>query len=165
MATHGRGLYIADISPLAEVNLETLGQRSYFFQPESKVRWIGADMMNTASDNFDGESEAAEIPFYYWLQSGAGAAVTFTVYQGKVAVATVEGPGRSGSPQGVLGHEQASGPERRQQAARPGAQGFRGGSRNPPAPIGEYTVVMSVDGREMTRKVSILKDEWWMNRR
>jgi len=34
-----------------------------------------------------------------------------------------------------------------------------------PAPIGEYTVVMSVNGVEMKRKASILKDEWWMERR
>ncbi|MCJ7627805.1 MAG: hypothetical protein MUO50_05385 [Longimicrobiales bacterium] len=164
VATHGRGLYIADISPLAEVNLETLGQRSYFFQPESKVRWIGADMMNTASDNFDGESEAAEIPFYYWLQSGAGAPVTFTVYQGKVAVATAEGPAEAGLHKVSWDMNKQAAPAA-PPPARPGGQGFRGGSRNPPAPIGEYTVVMSVDGREMTRKVSILRDDWWMNRR
>ncbi len=42
--------------------------------------------------------------------------------------------------------------------------GFRR-QRVPPAPLGEYTVVMSVNGREMSKTVSILKDEWWMNRR
>ena len=35
-----------------------------------------------------------------------------------------------------------------------------------PAPIGEYRVVMRVDGREIaTHSASILKDEWWMLRR
>ena len=42
--------------------------------------------------------------------------------------------------------------------------GFRR-QRVPPAPLGEYTVVMSVNGQEISRTVSILKDEWWMNRR
>jgi hypothetical protein len=121
-------------------------------------------MMNAASDNFDGESEPAEIPFYYWLQSGAGDGVTFTVYQGNVAIATVEGPTEAGlhKVSWDMGKQAVGGA---QPQARPGGQGFRGGSRNPPAPIGEYTVVMSVNGQEVSRKVSILKDEWWMERR
>jgi hypothetical protein len=40
-----------------------------------------------------------------------------------------------------------------------------GRARAQPAPIGEYTVVMSVNGQEMSRTVSILKDEWWLTRR
>jgi hypothetical protein len=34
-----------------------------------------------------------------------------------------------------------------------------------PAPLGGYTIVMSVNGMEMKRNASILKDEWWMERR
>ena len=164
VATHGRGIYIADISALAEVNLGTLGQEAYFFQPESKVRWIGADMGNYASDNFNGESEPVGIPFYYWLQSDMGAGVTFTVYQGNVAIATVEGPGEAGIHKVAWGMTKQA-PGATQPPAGAGAQGFRRGSRSPPAAIGEYTVVMSVDGRELNRRVSILRDEWWMNRR
>ena len=135
VATHGRGIYIADISPLAEVNLETLGKGAHFFQPESKVRWVPGISNETASDNFDGESEAAEIPFYYWLQSAAGLH--------KVAW------NMSKAPQGA-------------DAAQAPAGRFR---RADPAPLGEYTVVMSVNGQEMSRTVSILKDEWWMLRK
>lgn len=96
VATHGRGLYITDISPLAAVDLGTLGEGAFFFQPESKVRWIAPDMANYASENFDGESEPLEIPFYYWLRSAAGGQVTFTVLQGNVPIATVEGPASAG---------------------------------------------------------------------
>jgi hypothetical protein len=35
-----------------------------------------------------------------------------------------------------------------------------------PAPLGDYRVVMRVDGREVgTHTASILRDEWWMLRR
>jgi hypothetical protein len=35
-----------------------------------------------------------------------------------------------------------------------------------PAPLGGYRVALTVDGREVgSRQVSILKDEWWMERR
>jgi photosystem II stability/assembly factor-like uncharacterized protein len=162
VATHGRGIYIADISPLAEVNLETLGQEAYFFQPESKIRWIGSDMGTYASDNFNGESEPAAIPFYYWLRSDMGDAVTFTVLQGNVPIATVEGAGEAGLHKVQWGMNKTP-PGGAQPAA--GAGRFGGRARGQPAPLGEYTVVMSVNGQEMTRKVSILKDEWWMERR
>jgi hypothetical protein len=164
VATHGRGIYIADISALAEVDLGTLGHESYFFQPESKIRWIGADMASYASTNFNGESEPSAIPFYYWLQSDMDAGVTFTVYQGNVAIATVEGPGEAGLHK-VSWDMRKRVPEATEQQDPPQAQRFRGGSRTPPAAIGEYTVIMSIDGQEMKRRVSILKDEWWMDRR
>jgi hypothetical protein len=164
VATHGRGLYITDISPLAEVNLQTLGQRAFFFQPESKVRWIAPDMSNYASANFDGESEPLEIPFYYWLQSASGGQVTFTVYQGNVPIATVEGPGSAGFHK--VAWDMSKTPEGPAQQGPQGGGRFPGqGRRGQPAPVGEYTVVMSVGGQEVTRDVSILKDEWWMNRR
>ncbi|MGD2124110.1 MAG: hypothetical protein PVJ76_20335, partial [Gemmatimonadota bacterium] len=164
VATHGRGIYIADISPLAEVNLETLGQEAFFFQPESKVRWIGADLVNVASDNFNGESEPLAIPFYYWLQSDAAGDVTFTVYQGNMEIATVTGPSAAGMHMVAWGMNKM--PQGQPPAAAQGAARFQGrGARGQPAPIGEYTVVMSVDGQEMSRTVSILKDEWWMTRR
>ncbi len=166
VATHGRGIYIADISALAEATLETLGQDAHFFQPESKVRWIAADLTNFASDNFNGESEPAAIPFHYYLKSAAGRPVTFTVYQGNVAIATVEGPGEAGMhkvqwgmdrrPAGAPAAAQAP-----QAAGRPGGQ-----ARAQPAPLGEYRVVMTIGDRVVgQRMVSILKDEWWMTRR
>jgi len=163
VATHGRGIYIADISALAEVNLETLGHDFYFFRPESKVRWVSGVSHDAASDNFAGESEAAEIPFYYWLQSDAGAGVTFTVYQGNVEVASVEGPGGAGLHKVAWGMNKT--PQGQAQQAPQGPARFQGRTRGQQAPIGEYTVVMSVGGQEISRRVSILKDEWWMNRR
>ena len=157
------GIYIADISPLAEVNLETLGTSAFFFQPESKVRWVAGVSHETASDNFNGESEAAEIPFYYWLQRDVAGQVSFEVKQGNVTIATVEGPGGAGLHKVVWGMIKT--PEGQPQQPPEGAARFQGRARAQPAPLGEYTVVMSVNGQEISRTVSILKDEWWMNRR
>ena len=167
VATHGRGIYIADISALAEVSLESLGSEAFFFQPESKVRWVGGVSHEAASANFNGESEPAQIPFYYWLRGDVGGQVTFTVFQGNVPIATVEGPGEAGLhkvPWGMNKTPQGQTEQPAQGGGRFGGQGGRGG-RGQAAPIGEYTVVMSVSGQEMSRRVSILKDEWWMERR
>ncbi|MFC1791661.1 WD40/YVTN/BNR-like repeat-containing protein [Gemmatimonadota bacterium] len=164
VATHGRGIYIADISALAEVTLETLGQDAFFFQPESKVRWERTETGTFASTNFAGESEPAAIPFYYYLQRGVNGPVTFTVYQGNVVIATVEGSGDAGIQEVSWGMNKV--PEATPAQAQQRAGQFGGGrARGQPAPIGEYTVVMSVNGQEMSRTVSILKDDWWMTRR
>jgi hypothetical protein len=122
-------------------------------------------MRNAASDNFNGESEPLAIPFYYWLQSDAAGDVTFTVYQGNVPIATVTGAGEAGMHMVSWGMNKM--PQGQPQAAAQGAAArFQGrGARGQPAPIGEYTVVMSVAGQEMSRTVSILKDEWWMARK
>jgi hypothetical protein len=33
------------------------------------------------------------------------------------------------------------------------------------APVGEYRIVMNANGRTIERRVSILRDEWWRDRR
>jgi len=168
VATHGRGIYITDVSALAQATAEALQQEAFFFQPESKVRWIGTDFTNYASDNFNGESEPEAIPFYYWLEEDAGGPVTFAVLQGNTTIATLEGSGEAGIQKVEWGMDKPRPltPEQeeqlRERAARFGMP-FRAPSS--PAGIGEYTVVMSVNGREMSRTVSILRDEWWMLRR
>jgi hypothetical protein len=175
VATHGRGIYIADIAPLAEITSDVLAETAYFFQPESKVRWIADDRGNWASgdQNFDGESEPAAIPLYYYLRTDAGGDVTFTVYQGNVAIATLEGSGDAGFHKVLWNMDrreersQQQIEQMRERMARFGRPMSEDELRytSTPAPIGEYTIVMSVNGQEMTRKASILRDEWWMQRR
>ncbi|HSG46706.1 MAG TPA: hypothetical protein VLA43_02710, partial [Longimicrobiales bacterium] len=173
VATHGRGLYIADVSPLDEMSRATLAERAHFFEPEDKVRWIAADRTNYASSNFAGESEEMAIPFYYWLGDDAGA-VTFTVYQGNVAVAELEGTAEEGLHAVRWNMDRRE--ERTEAQQRVARQRFERFGQTPdedqirwtstPAPEGEYRVVMRVDGREVaTRTASILKDEWWLMRR
>lgn len=173
VATHGRGLYIADVAPLSEINADVLGKPAHFFAPESKVRWIGDDMTNYASSNYAGESEAMAIPFYYHLARNAGE-VTFTVYQGNVAIAELSGPAEAGLHAVQWNMDRRE--ERSEQQQRMMRQRFERFGQTPdedqirwssaPAPIGDYRVVMRVDGREVgTHAASILRDEWWMLRR
>ncbi len=174
VATHGRGIYIADISALAQITPEVLASDAYFFQPESKIRWVGADMMNVASDNFDGESEPLAIPLYYYLGQDMADEVTLTVYQGEEAIAELSGSGKSGIHEVQWGMDkreersQEQIEQMRERYARFGREVDEDQLRyiSSPAPLGDYTVVMTVGGRTVgEREVSILRDEWWMNRR
>jgi photosystem II stability/assembly factor-like uncharacterized protein len=173
VATHGRGIYIADVAPFSEITPEVLDRRAHFFEPESKVRWMEADMTNYASANFAGESEAMSIPFYYHLEDDADA-VTFTVYQGNVAIAELQGTATAGLHAVVWDmdrREERSAEQQeamRRRMARFGQEPDEDQLRwqSSPAPVGDYRVVMRVDGREVaTHPASILKDEWWMLRR
>jgi photosystem II stability/assembly factor-like uncharacterized protein len=188
VATHGRGIYIADISALAQMSTDMVVQDAYFFQPESKVRWIADDRTNYSSSNFAGESEPAAILLYYNLRNSAGGDVTFTVYQGNMPIAEIEGPGAAGMH--VVEWEMNKRLERseeqiQQLMARGGGRGGRGGAgggqagrgagpggipdnvryETSEAPVGQYRIVMNANGRTMERQVSILRDEWWRDRR
>lgn len=168
VATHGRGIYIADISALVEVTPEVMAREAYFFQPESKVRWVGADLRHSSSKNYAGESEPSAVVFYYHLKNAAPGPVTFTVYQGQTPIATVQGPAEVGMHKVHWAMDRrlegaqvpAAGPPGGGQAGRGGGQ-----ARGQPAAPGEYRVVMTVGNRMLQeRRVSILKDEWWMMR-
>jgi photosystem II stability/assembly factor-like uncharacterized protein len=173
VATHGRGIYIADISALAGVTAETLDKDAHFFQPENKVRWVPGTTANSSSQNYGGESEAMAIPFYYNLKDDVSGDVTFTVYQGNVALATITGSSEAGLHKVVWNMDKRE--ERseqqveqmRERMARFGREMSEDELRytSTDASIGEYTIVMTAGDVKMKRKASILRDDWWLNRR
>ncbi len=186
VATHGRGIYIADISALAQVSPAVLAQRAHLFQPEPKVRWIADDRGNWASSNFRGESEPVAIALYYHLRENATGNAVATVYQGNLAIAEVRGPATAGLHRidwNMTRRIERSQAEIQEMMARGrggrggggGAAGGRGGApgqvpdniryATTPAPPGEYRVVLTVGGQTMERGVTVLKDEWWQERR
>jgi len=192
VATHGRGIYIADISALSQVTPAVLAQNAYFFQPESKVRWIADDRANWASSNYDGQSEPRAIVLYYNLRAAAGGDVTFTVYQGDLAIAEITASGQPGlhkvqwdmnkrvertQEQIERMMQEGRGRGGRGGAGGGGGRGGRGGAAGrggipdniryatSQAPAGEYRVVMTAGAQTLERRVSILADEWWMERR
>jgi len=187
VATHGRGLYIADISALSQITPQVLAQNAFFFQPESKVRWIADDRANNSSSNFRGESEPIAIQLYYYLRNSAGGDVTFTVHQGSFAIAEVTGPGDAGlhAVQWNMNKRIERSEEEIQQIMARGGRGGRGGGRGgraggrggrggipdniryatSPAATGEYRIVMNAGGQTSERRVSVLPDEWWRERR
>jgi hypothetical protein len=173
VATHGRGIYIADISALAQLTPAVLAADMHFFQPESKVRWIARDWTNYSSLNFPGESEPTAVPLHYYLRDG-GPAPSFTVYQGDVVVAELPGRGSAGlhQVQWRMDKRQERNAEEieemRERMERFGRQVSEDELRyqTSPAPAGEYRVVMTRGGQTVgEHRVRILRDEWWMQRR
>jgi len=191
VATHGRGIYIADISPLVEMTPAALAEDAFFFQPEDRIRWVSDDRTNYASSNFDGESEPLCMAFYYTLNEAAES-VNFTVYQGEYPISRIEGETEAGfhmlywnmDRMVERSEEEAAAMRERMQGGGGGFGfggfgGFGGGSQCLPqasrddriqyeisdAPAGTYRVVMDVDGTTLERTVEIIADQWWESRR
>ena len=172
--THGRGIYVADLSALSQITPEVLARDAHFFEPEDRVRWIHADMTNYASSNFEGESEPAGIVLTYYLRDEASGDVTFEVYQGRALIAELDGEREAGIREVVWPMEKRVErtpeqiEEERERAERGGREVDEDEIRytTVEAQPGSYRVVMSVDGRAVAeREVRILRDEWWRERR
>ena len=178
VGTHGRGIYIADVSELSQVNSMNMTAQAHLFDPEDKVRYVASDRMNRSYSNFDGESEPSGSTLSYYLGSGA-TDVSVSIYRSTVMIAELEGETEAGFHEimwDMTSRRERS--EAEQEVARGqnqgGGRGGFGRGRGGPdrtrfevneAPAGEYRVVLTVDGQEMDSTVRILKDEWAAERR
>ena len=180
VATHGRGVYIADVAPLAELTPAVLAQDVHLFDPAPEIRWIADDRTNYAFQNFEGESEEPGASLYFYLSSSSD--VTLTLYQGALAIREMEVQGTAGVNvvQWDLqkwversAEEQARLREARSERRQQGGGFNRGGPTaeergryaiSDAAP-GTYRVVLSVNGTEHERMIEVLRDEWWSERR
>jgi hypothetical protein len=135
VATHGRGIFITDISALEEISDKTLAQDFYLFDVESKVKWTVRRANVSASTNFNGESEPNGVMINYFQKAPATGDVTVKIIQGSRVVAETKGPNAAGMNQ-ILWNMQATPvtipgqdpPQETGRGGRGGAGGGRGGA-------------------------------------
>jgi photosystem II stability/assembly factor-like uncharacterized protein len=176
VATHGRGIYIADISPLAELTQDVLAKDAYLFDIDSKVRWINNNMHEYSNSNYNGQSEPIGIPVYYYLKQKPQGDVNINVYNGNLLINEIEGETEPGLNKVVWMMDQrrerteaekkqaTQRMERMRQFGTMGSRFRRGMDPNyisSPAPFGNYRFVLTVDGKEFTQQASILQDLWY----
>jgi len=71
VATHGRSLWIGDISYLAQLNM-IKDKSVYLFKPENKIQYTrNTTRMNSSTSNFSGKSEDRGVALNFYLTSGA----------------------------------------------------------------------------------------------
>ncbi len=180
VGTHGRGFFIADISPLQEMTDEVMNHDAFLFRIEPRVLVEQYNVRATSSQNFRGESESRGIPINYYLGSDA-ADVKIEVYAGVRLIKTLEGEAGAGlnqvrwdmSGDRPLGPGEARGGQRGrggggQPPQRGGQFGQRGGQQrgdpnvtSSPMPPGEYRVVLTVGNLKFERTASIWSDRWF----
>jgi photosystem II stability/assembly factor-like uncharacterized protein len=95
VGTHGRGVFITDISPLQEYTSEMTSADLHLFEVEPKVQWVMPRQPAVSAQNFAGDNEAHGVVVNYHLGSAADA-VRLRFYDGDVLIHEIEGPGAKG---------------------------------------------------------------------
>ena len=159
VGTHGRSIWIADISYLQEINSEVLSADFHLFQPQNKVKWTNTGSNMSSSSNFAGESEPVGVPLTFYLKNEAKN-IKLQVLDG-VRVIYETTPAKSkGVNQITWNYVKRIGdpaPAAAARGTRPSG-GRRGGGNLQTAGPGNYTVKLIVDGKELTRSFSVLAD-------
>ncbi len=96
VGTHGRGFYIADISPLQELKPEVLAHDVYLFDIEPKIQWVMPSQKAVSAQNFEGENKPYGVVVNYYLKEPVRDGVTISIYQGLTLLNELAGPGDAG---------------------------------------------------------------------
>ncbi len=162
VATHGRGIFITDISALQDLTPEVLSKDVHLCNIESKIRWINNKRMNSGTSNFRGESEPTGIAINYYLKNKVDGDVKVTVYKGNMVINELKGSSDTGIHSVVWDmtkrRESTSGNQRTQQMRQ---RMRRFGFRGQVVPLGEYRFVLTVGDQTFTKYASILQDHWY----
>jgi hypothetical protein len=186
VGTHGRSIYITDISSLEKLSPALLSADFYLFKPENEIQWKSTPENNSSSSNFAGESEPSGVQVLYFLKDSVKEVLT-QFYDGERLVyemKTAGGPGINQITWNFQERVRALTAEekeklRQQQAER--GRGGRGGGRGgggmgggrfgrgqgpdpnfliSQAGPGEYTVKMTVNGTEKQAAFLVMRDSW-----
>ncbi len=156
-ATHGRSLWIVNVTPLRQIKPETLRADATLFKSATAMRWRSEPTRGTpyGSGNhlFFGENPPVGAQIYYSLAKKAE----------KVQLKIIDYAGKTVRELPVKKEQLAAGLHCVTWDLGRGPSGARGpgpgrGQRQSPAPPGMYRVVLTVDGKEQTQSLRVEND-------
>jgi hypothetical protein len=153
VATHGRSIWIVDVSALRQVSGETLARGATLFAPRTTHYWRDEPSRGTGLRRFVGSNPADAAVITYALGRGADfLELRVTDAAGKT-LRQIEAPREAGfhQVQWDLRAERRGGPP----AGPPGRRGGRGGSRVEP---GTYYVALTVGEEEIRQPLVVRGD-------
>jgi photosystem II stability/assembly factor-like uncharacterized protein len=186
VGTHGRGIYIGDISGLQALTPTVLADDAHLAPIVPTVQYKAEMRPVAASLNYNGQSRLPGVHINYYLKSAVSGGVTVRVYDGARMIAETSGPGAAGlntvrwtmqSARAMTEAEQSGGGRggRGGGAGGFGGGGGRGGAgaaqASPQFPAaapnmvlstvtpGEYRVVLSAGGKEYTQTAMVVADK------
>jgi hypothetical protein len=165
-ATHGRSLWVLDITPLRQMKPETVKANAFLYTPAVATKWrmepARGTMYGAGSKKFFGENPPAGTQIYYSL-SGTPEKVSLKIvdYAGATVreLTVKKEPGLHRIPwdltrpslRTVVGLQ--AGTELPEEALR-----RPGGLLSQPVPPGTYRVVLNVDGQEFNQALRVEAD-------
>lgn len=161
VATFGRGIYVADISPLREINERVLVEDVYLFEIEPRVQRIhrsfGANDYLFGDRHLVSPNEPNGLVIYYYLKSKIDNRINITVSNpyGQ-ELAKMEGQNKPGLNRVVW--------DMRARATGEPGQPFLRGTREILASLvlpGEYVITLEAGSKKLTRKAKITNTIGW----
>jgi len=95
VGTHGRGVFITDISPLQELTREVREGKVHLFEVEPRVQWVMPSQPAVSAQNFAGDNETHGVVINYFLGARAED-VTLRFFDGERLIHEMKGPGEAG---------------------------------------------------------------------
>ncbi|MTI88404.1 MAG: hypothetical protein FH748_10590 [Balneolaceae bacterium] len=176
VGTHGRGIFIADISPLQKLSSTVLDKKVHLFDIEDKVKWGSYINNNSSYINFNGESEAPGTHIYFYAQQAGDAAIH--IYKGKRKLRTLDIEAEAGLNHTIWNMDQIV-RERteeemeqvKQRAERMKEWGYSEEQANAyverarfitaDVQEGKYRLILEMNGQKTEKEATVLKDLWY----
>jgi len=148
-ATHGRSLWILDVTPLRQWSEQVAEASAYLFQPDTGVLWAGALASNRSGHrHFVGTNPSFGSPLYYYLgQEANQVSLEVVDVQGQVV--------RSFRSETSPGLHRAHWDLRRGPTRRSGSRQATAGAAVGP---GTYQVRLTVDGQTYRQPIQVEGD-------
>jgi len=172
VATHGRGIFIADITPLQGMTSETMNASLSLFDVQPAVDYVSGLSNNSAYTNFNGEARA--LGSHLWMHSKSAGKAMVTIKQGMNKVYWAEIDMDAGLNHMVWNFRKIV-EERSPEDLEGFADRFRrfGMSAEDiearmegmkyvtePAQAGNYKVVVEMNGQTVTKDIQVMQDYW-----
>ena len=95
VGTHGRGVFVTDISPLQEMTPEVRAETVHLFEVEPRVQWVMPSQPAVGAQNFSGDNEPHGVVINYSLGSEV-TDVRLRFFDGDRLIHEMKGPGETG---------------------------------------------------------------------
>jgi len=175
VATHGRGIFIADISALQGLNSDVMGKSAHLFDIQPKVKWVAGLSKTSPTINYNGESASGGVNVHFYAKSDGKA--TVKVFKGSRMINQMEVDATAGLNTASWNIDQIVRERSEREITRLKAQMERfrafmseeqlaqrlGNMKyvTAPATEGDYTIMLEMDGQSMSKTASVLRDDWF----
>ncbi len=161
--THGRSIWVLDVTALRQLTPGTRPESTHLFQPALGIHWAGALRDGWYGDRqHEGENPPPGVPVYYYLSDPAKSVKLSIADRKGTVLHEAEGPKTPGLHALVWNLRRTTQPPKSpaKPAKQPGktAKQPAGLPAGAAAPTGIYQVTLTVDGRELTRDLDVEAD-------
>jgi len=157
-ATHGRALWIADVSALRQITDEALAADAWLFRPQAVYQWRSEPSRGqTGLQEFSASNPPSGAQIYYTLKDAAENVKLYVQDIRGEVVRELDAPGAAGLHHVTWDLRRASPQQQQQQQQGPGG---RGGGRFRSAPVqpGTYLLVLEVGERKLRHEIEVRDD-------